>query len=269
MGGCFGELSSLAEDEGAAVGAITTTSKTDCKAACEASPSCKSVSFCPQWNGCWMKNRVLTGSESQRSAGACQTLFKKSCTGTPNVPEVASGGEIKVVSYNLYWWNAFGQNPWKGQHVTDNIKNNLQPDVMGLQECDNPGLIQQRTGYVAASEFAGAQGVSVKPGIFRVGDRGKLDIQATGKWGPRYVTWVQLTHTSGRTFWHFNTHWCVHSGNGQTCDANKRYTGAKNMLAVIQEKARGAPSIITGDFNAGMSEQGPQHFLKNGFSLVE
>lgn len=40
------------------------------------------------------------------------------------------------------------------------------------------------------------------------------------------------------------------------------------MLTVIQEKAQGAPSIITGDFNAGMSEQGPQHFLENGFSLV-
>merc|ERR1712217_916461 len=140
-----------------------------------------------------MKDQVLTGRESLRSVGACQTLFKKSCTGTPNVvPAPAVGGKIKVVSYNIYWWNAFGQNPWKGQHVTDNIKNNLQADVLGLQECDNPGLIQQRTGYVAASEFAGAQGVSVRPGIFRIGDWGKQDIQATGKWGPRYVTWVQL-----------------------------------------------------------------------------
>jgi len=180
----------------------------------------------------------------------------------------AGGGQIKVGSYNLYWWNAFGQNAWKGQHVTDNIKNNLRPDVLGMQECDDPRLIEQRTGYVAASDFAGAQGVSVKPGLFRIGSRGKQDIQATGKWGPRYVTWVQLTHSSGHTFWHFNTHWCVHSGNGHHCDANTRYTGAKNMLQIIQQKTQGAPAIITGDFNAGMSELGIEHFKRNGFKLV-
>merc|ERR1712137_819298 len=206
---------------------------------------------------------------AQKSGGSCQTLFRKPCSGSPVDPESpAGGGKIKVVSYNLYWWNAFGQNPWKGEHVTDNIKNNLQPDVLGLQECDNPGLIEQRTGYVAASEFAGAQGVSVKPGMFRIGDRGTQDIQATGKWGPRYVPWAQLTHSSGRTFWHFNTHWCVHNGNGRTCDANTRYNGAKNMLQIIRQKTRGAPAIITGDFNAGMSEPGIEHFKRNGFKLV-
>ena len=32
------------------------------------------------------------------------------------------------------------------------------------------------------------------------------------------VTWVQLTNTSGgRPFWHFNTHWCVHSEGDRVC----------------------------------------------------
>merc|ERR1712151_1354341 len=70
----------------------------------------------------------------------------------------------------------------------------------------------------------GAQGVSVKPGVFAVGRTGSRDIQATGKWGPRYVTWAELTHlASGRTFFHFN---------------------------------------------ANMNEQGPQHFMANGFALA-
>lgn len=222
-----------------------------------------------------MKDRALVGDEATKTFGTCKTYYKKSCgdgfapvpTPAPTFPVVV-GQKIKVVSYNLYWWNAFGQNPWKGQHVTDNIKNSLRPDVLGLQECDDPNLIQSRTGYTAASEFAGAQGVVVKPGVFTIGEKGHRDIGATGKWGPRYVTWVQLTHPSGRTFWHFNTHWCVHSGNGQTCSANKRYLGAQNMLQVIREKAGNAPVIITGDFNAGMGELGPQHFLENGFTMA-
>merc|ERR1712050_9916 len=69
-------------------------------------------------------------------------------------------------------------------------------------------------------------------------------------------------------FWHFNTHWCVHSGRGQTCSPSTRLNGARNMLSVIQQKARREPVVITGDFNADMSEPGPQHFMKNGFSLV-
>merc|ERR1712228_802670 len=77
-----------------------------------------------------------------------------------------------------------------------------------------------------------------------------------------------MLHPSGRTFWHFNTHWCVHTGNGHTCSAEKRYQGAQNMLQIIREKARNDPVIVSGDFNAPMSESGPQHFLNNGFSLA-
>jgi len=40
------------------------------------------------------------------------------------------------------------------------------------------------------------------------------------------------------------------------------------MIQVIREKAGQSPVIITGDFNAAMSEPGPSHFLQNGFSLA-
>jgi len=152
-----------------------------------------------------------------------------------------------------------------------NIKDTLKPDTLGLQECDEPDTIRTRTGYSAVSPFKGAQGVAVKPGLFEVAQSGSRDIQATGKWGPRYVTWAQLTHLpSGRKFWHFNTHWCVHSGNGHTCNSNVRRTGAQNMLQVIREKAgTTAPVVVTGDFNAAIGEAGPQEFLQNGFALAK
>ena len=44
-----------------------------------------------------------------------------------------------------------------------------------------------------ASDFKGAQGVMIREGRFLATNAGSRDLQATGKWGPRYVTWVKLT----------------------------------------------------------------------------
>lgn len=273
---CFGELPALAADQGKEVGMLHTSSAADCKEACRGNADCQSVSFCPVWHGCWLKSRSMSADEPTTPLEDCKTFYKQPCDGavipTPSPAPTrppAGSPKIKVASYNLFWWHAFGEHPWKGRKITDNIRDTLKPDVLGLQECDSPTTIQRRTGYIPASDFAGAQGVMVKQGLFEVGSSGSRDLQATGKWGPRYVTWVRLTHKqSGRAFWHFNTHWCVASGNGRTCSADKRYAGAKNMLLAIQELARNEPVIITGDFNAAMDEPGPQHFLRNGFSLA-
>lgn len=214
----------------------------------------------------WLMNTYGTSMEAagQQVAGEFPSECGQCGSSSPSPTPPSSGSSIRVVSYNLFWWNAFGQESWKSDHIIHNIKYNLQADALGLQECDEPWTIQSRADYIPASAFAGAQGVSVKPGVFSVGQTGSRDIGATGFWGPRHVTWAQLTHAaSGNTLWHFNTHWCV-----RDCDANKRYGGAVNMLSIIREKAGSSPVIITGDFNAGMGEPGIQHFLQNGFALA-
>jgi hypothetical protein len=279
---CYRELNGVAITQGNGIGVpkIVTQSVPDCQNACDGNDDCKSFTLCPKWNGCWLKDHVMTGGEVTKVEADCKTYFKTACnegsqiqpptaraTAPPRV--VSQGVKIRCVSYNLFWWHAFDQNSLDGVHVTDNIKNTLNADTLSVQECDDPGLIQSRTQYTPVSPFKGAQGIFVKPGLFEVGEHGFRDIQATGKWGKRFVTWVQLTHTgSGLTFWQFNTHWCVHTGNGNTCNSQTRYEGAKNMLTLIQEKARGAPVVITGDFNAMMDEDGPKHFLRNGFDIA-
>ncbi|CAE7198310.1 unnamed protein product [Symbiodinium natans] len=274
---CWDGVGGLVDDEGNEVGQLEAATLEECESSCNADDACKSITFCQKWGTCFLKDRSLSGMEDASRNDACNTYFKKPCGSTPvSRPPWSGGGgggqplRVMVVSYNLYWWNAFGQNPWKSDHIIDNIKNNLKPDSIGLQECDEPGTIRDRTGLERASQFDGAQGIMVKPGLFAKGSSGSRDIQATGKWGPRYVTWVELTDPqSGRTFWHFNTHWCVHNGNGRVCDENVRYRGAQNMLNVIKEKAGDLPVVITGDFNARLNEKGPQHFLANGFQLAE
>jgi len=191
------------------------------------------------------------------------------CGGSASTP--SSGGSIKFVSYNLFWWNAFDQNPQKSDGIVANIKN-MQADSIGLQECNRPGDITYRTSnmYNAVSPFKDNQGVMVKPGMFTVEGQGSSNLQARGKWGDRYVTWVKLRHaSSGRSFFHFNTHWCVHSGNGYTCDSGVRHRGAKNMVQAIRQVAgTSSPVVITGDFNAGMGEPGVQELLRSGFALA-
>jgi len=278
-GNCWGELAGTAMDEGSGIGVpeMKVGSDAQCKTACDGNALCQSFTYCPQWGKCWLKDLSFDGRESSVS-GTCKTYYKKPCDGAPPsaVPAPtpagsSSGPTIRVVSYNLFWWNAFDQNAWKSDDIVKNIKDTLRADTLGLQECDRPDTIKTRTGYEAVSPFKGAQGVVVKPGLFSVEQQGSADIGATGKWGPRYVTWAKLTHlSSGRSFFHFNSHWCVHSGKGHTCNSQVRHTGAKNMLKVIREQAgTSAPVLITGDFNADINEPGPQEFLQSGFELAK
>ncbi|CAE7505132.1 unnamed protein product, partial [Symbiodinium pilosum] len=281
---CWDGVGGLVKEEGNEVGQLETTSLKECESSCNGNDACKSVTFCRKWGVCFLKDRTLSGMEDAQRHEDCKSFFKKPCgsDGVPGPPWSGGGGGgggggegdqplvVTVVSYNLFWWNAFGQNPWKSDHIIRNIKNNLKPDSIGLQECDEPGRVGNGAGLQRASKFDGAQGIMVKPGLFKTGDAGSRDLQATGKWGPRYVTWVELMdEKSGRTFWHFNTHWCVHNGNGRVCNEDVRYRGAQNMLDVIKEKAADLPVVITGDFNARLEERGPQHFLANGFELAE
>jgi endonuclease/exonuclease/phosphatase family metal-dependent hydrolase len=287
QGTCWRELSGVAAEEGENVGqTVYTSSAAECQAACDGRADCSSISMCPQWGSCWMKARALTGGEATVSNGECRTNYRAQGDGCDAVPQPAAapGGKVKVVTYNLFWWNAFGSNRWSsGESVLRNIRDNLGSALLGVQECDDPWLVQQSTGYQPASSFAGAQGTFVDGGLFEVssaaGATGHQDLQATGKWGPRYATWAQVSHKpTGRSIWHFNTHWCVHSGNGRTCTWETRLSGARNMVDLIREKAGtqgGAlrdPVVVTGDFNVfngGVNEAGMQHFLNNGFSLAK
>ena len=41
--------------------------------------------------------------------------------------------QIKVMSYNVYGWNAINNNPWKKKNLYKVIKA-FKPDILGLQE---------------------------------------------------------------------------------------------------------------------------------------
>ncbi|CAE7242312.1 unnamed protein product, partial [Symbiodinium pilosum] len=45
------------------------------------------------------------------------------------------GYEVKVVSYNLYWWNVQQNNRWSNLH--SRIRQQLPFDLIGFQECED------------------------------------------------------------------------------------------------------------------------------------
>jgi len=75
---CYGEFAQLVVDEGNSVGnPMGTRDAEECQRACSEREDCKSVSFCPQWHNCFMKDKVLQGDEPSRVYGRCNTFFKK------------------------------------------------------------------------------------------------------------------------------------------------------------------------------------------------
>jgi hypothetical protein len=79
---CYGDFSNLVVEEGNGVGGVITSSSSECQTACTNNANCQSVSFCPQWNGCWMKDMFLTGSETTKVLGQCRTYYKRTCSGS-------------------------------------------------------------------------------------------------------------------------------------------------------------------------------------------
>lgn len=265
---CYGSFGAVAAEEGESVGSGMKDARlADCKRACDSQEECRSFTFCEHWAQCFLKKQVLTGQEPTKPNDDCRSFFKT----FSNCEAQQISATVKVVSYNLYWWNAFGlkENGWKRDGILRNIKSDLRPDTIGFQECDSPELLKSRTGLEVASKFAGAQGIMVKSGKFRILSAGSRDLEATGKWGTRYMTWARLEDPrTQQRFWHFNTHWCVHSNSSHVCDEETRYRGAKTMVKAIHELVGAEPVIVTGDFNAEMDERGPQHFLQSGFQLA-
>jgi len=91
---CYGELSAVvAGGEGNGVGEIQTTSETDCKNACNNNARCKSFALCPNYRGCYMKDRSISGGEGTYINDTCKTYYKKPCDGviaSPTASPIAS-----------------------------------------------------------------------------------------------------------------------------------------------------------------------------------
>ena len=133
---CYGSLDGVALEEGSSLATLRDATLADCQKTCDQEDDCKSFTFCESWAQCFLKEQKLTGEEPTKSNGDCRSFFKSSCD------RQRAGFTIRVASYNLYWWNAFAlpENSWKRESILENIRSNLKPDTLGLQEQGNVSL---------------------------------------------------------------------------------------------------------------------------------
>lgn len=164
---------------------------------------------------------------------------------------------IKVLTYNLFWWNLFGIRGGMWQSAGKLIQRNGPFDLMGFQECDDVNRIVADTGMGNEyGRFPGAHAVSNawRQTEWELLAQGNDDVgeDHRAQWyGRRGLTWVRVRHhQTGAIVFFANHHGPLPVGypGGGFCGPEAT---AFNILRVISQNAhKGDALILVGDFNA-------------------
>mmetsp|Transcript_2590 Transcript_2590/g.6073 ORF Transcript_2590/g.6073 Transcript_2590/m.6073 type:complete len:467 (-) Transcript_2590:165-1565(-) len=214
---------------------------------------------------------------------------------TPLVPDHVAGHArdghpliVKVLSYNLFWWNLYGKHGGNGGQAGHLIASHNNPpfDFMGMQECEDPQRVLNDAGLAADYGFiiwgTASTGTHAIAMIYRktawtLLDHGRDDVAedsaaSGGKYyyGRRGAQWMRLKHMdTGKTVFFMNHHGPLPLHSGGQCGG---YTTAHNLVRLITNRyKKGDTVIFTGDFNAGTTSQTVQelgHFLLDAYSGV-
>jgi endonuclease/exonuclease/phosphatase family metal-dependent hydrolase len=184
--------------------------------------------------------------------------------GVPRAP--APTLPVAVMTFNIrYGTAADGPDAWpERRELLFEVIREAAPDVMGLQEAlrgqldelhaalpgygeGGVGRDDGRTaGEYAAILFRTDRFTFAQAGNFWFSDT--PEVPGSRSWGntvPRICTWVRLAdRASGRALYAFNVHLDHES-------QPSRERSVALLLERIRRLARGAPVIVTGDFNAG------------------
>jgi len=164
---------------------------------------------------------------------------------------------IKVLTYNLFWWNLFGLRGGMWRSAGKLIQQSGPYDLMGFQECDDVNRILSDTGM--GHEYGGYAGAHAVSSAWRQTEwqllaQGNDDVAEDSRtqwYGRRGLTWVRVRHTiTGAVVFFANHHGPLPVGypGGGFCGPEAT---AYNILKSISTHAhKGDAVILTGDFNA-------------------
>ena len=130
---------------------------------------------------CWKKT-----AKGQTTANSKVTSGPKYCEGEQTTAQ--PGGEtdsMRVMSYNLYGWNALVQNPWKAENVYKAIRQ-INPDLLGAQECE--GMEAQvaaaiGSDYAIAGSATAGHAIIYKTSVFDFEGQGVVDLNEKDQFG--------------------------------------------------------------------------------------
>jgi len=158
----------------------------------------------------------------------------------------ASGSSIRVMSYNLYGWNAMGQEAWKKPNLWKTIMAS-QPDVLGVQEVDGhefecAGAIGND--YQVVDDGFNGDAIIYRTSVLTLQNYGKEGIDEMDQWGKRWIGYANFIHNSGKRIDFFNTHFCV-------CSAGDLQASATRVANTIAAHRSSSDSLVlfTGDLN--------------------
>lgn len=180
--------------------------------------------------------------------------------GSTTCPErVGEPVQVRILTYNLFWWNLFGVRGGNGNSAGNLIHSSNEEapfDFMGFQECSDvqhvlntAGIAHDFTGYSPAN----AIGLAWNRRVWRELEKGYADVAEDShlQWyGVRSAVWARLQHRdTGKIALVVNHHGPLPTHvPGGICGPEAT---AYNILRLIGERAhRGDAVFLIGDFNA-------------------
>jgi len=170
-----------------------------------------------------------------------------------------------VLTYNLYWWNLFGEQFRNGNGGSAGkliaAEGQGKPyDFMGFQECEDVERVLGDAGL--AGQYGGIAGdhaiaIAYRKEAWQLIDSGMEDVaeDRPEQWyGKRGVQWARFSHTSeGKTVLFVNHHGALPVGTGGVCGHQGT---AYNILRTIASHAEEGDGIVfVGDFNSDASTE--------------
>lgn len=178
--------------------------------------------------------------------------------------------EVKILSYNLFWWNLFRQHKTRNNMAAHLIEKTNSPpyDVMGFQECESKhtlmhplGLDKEFTSFDANHAIC----QSFRKDAWDLLKHGETDVaedQLTEYYGTRGTVWMRIKHKgTGATLFFVNHHGPLSVNSGGLCGGE---SVAHNILHLIKKEAsEGDIIVVVGDFNANGASKTIQTLWKN------
>jgi len=252
----------------------------ECKSLCVAQDNCEAVVFTTVARPSRCYGRAIVDATKCRPSDEYFTEFKASRTKL--IPDAISDGpwcqaslpddfnlntcnsigaplEVKILTYNLYWWNLFGvrhgADGSAGKLIASAAEKSKAFDLMGFQECEDISRVLNDAGMEDEYEtIVGPHSVALayRKATWTALDHGVVDVAEDRKdqwYGRRSVVWVRLKHAStGRTVFFMNHHGPLPVNSGGMCGGAAT---VYNVLKVAKDNmASDDVVILTGDFNS-------------------
>jgi len=184
----------------------------------------------------------------------------KDCPYSSDAPKTT----IKVLTYNLYWWNLFGRKGGADRSAGKLVAwtgGSHGFDVIGFQECDSHHLIMDDAraeglwGNWHSINGGRALAIAFNQDRWHLISHGSQDVcedsrESNVYYGKRSVQWVRLLHRQDqKTVFFANHHGPLRVNWGGGCTGS---ACAMNLMRVIADNALDQDLVVLlGDFNAG------------------